>query len=135
MPLTSQEKAELFACAEQAMHRAYSPYSNFSVGAAVRCADGTLFGGCNIENASYGATICAERSALAAAVSAGKRDFTDIAIISSGAELSYPCGICLQVISELAPQASIHLFKKGGDEKTLAAKEVLPLAFHLNDCT
>lgn len=126
---------ELIRLAYQTRERAYAPYSNFLVGAALETQDGKVYLGCNIENASYGATICAERSALAAAVSAGKRDFTDIAIISSGAELSYPCGICLQVISELAPQASIHLFKKGGDEKTLAAKEVLPFAFHLNDCT
>ncbi|MDE7288021.1 MAG: cytidine deaminase [Oscillospiraceae bacterium] len=81
---------ELLETAEKAMENAYAPYSNFKVGAALLCADGTVFTGCNIENASYGAANCAERTAVFKAVSEGHRDFSAIAIVSSSGEETFP---------------------------------------------
>lgn len=84
--------------ARRALARSYSPYSHFAVGAALLAADGSIFTGCNIENASYGATICAERTALFKAVSEGRRTFTAIALAAT--RMVPPCGMCLQVLSE-----------------------------------
>ena len=100
---------ELYEAACQAREKAYAPYSHFAVGAAVRAADGRIFTGCNIENASYSMTICAERSSVCAAVSAGVRQFRSIAIVGgTDAETAEntpcpPCGACLQVLAEFCP--------------------------------
>lgn len=86
--------------ARSAARRAYCPYSRFRVGAALLTSDGSVFSGCNVENASYGLTICAERSAISAAVSAGHRKFRAIAVVASGSKPPVPCGACLQVLAE-----------------------------------
>lgn len=86
--------------AAKALRAAYAPYSGYRVGAALLCADGEVFTGCNVENASYGLTNCAERSAVFAAISAGRRDFVAMAVVAEGERMPYPCGACRQVLSE-----------------------------------
>ena len=106
--------AVLLQNARGAMAKAYAPYSKFRVGAALQASDGGIFTGCNVENASYGLTICAERAAVAAAVSAGKRKFTAVAICSSGNAASYPCGACRQVLAEFcSPSTPVFIVKPG----------------------
>ena len=97
---------ELYRIAEEARENAYAPFSGFRVGAALLTADGTVFTGVNVENSSYGATICAERTAFVKAISEGAREFEAIAI-SAGEEPSLPCGICRQFMYEFAPQIRI----------------------------
>ena len=126
---------ELVQLAEKAMENAYAPYSGFRVGAALECADGTVFTGCNIENGSYSATVCAERVAVFNAVSNGKREFTAIAVcggrdgIVTG--LCPPCGVCLQVLGEFCSgDMKLYLGKPGGyEERTL--DQLLPEGFRL----
>lgn len=109
---------QLFAAALEAARQSYSPYSRFRVGAAILCADGSVFTGANVENRSYGLTICAERSALVAAVSAGKKDFQAIAIATPDAEYPVsPCGACRQVLSEFFPADAPVLFGNRQDRQ------------------
>ena len=129
--------------AEQAMETAYSPYSGFRVGAALLSEDGKVFRGCNVENASYGLSLCAERSALAQAYSQGCRDFSALAIISSGAagasgEPTTPCGACRQVLFEAAQFAGRELsIILSNTQKTCiqmtSIRELLPHAFGSGD--
>jgi len=122
---------ELIAAARQAYHRAYAPYSNFSVGAALRARSGQIFTGCNVENASYGLTVCAEMTAVVKAVSEGERDFEAIAIVSRGRVA--PCGSCRQVLAEFNPNLLIVLADLQGDGRTFRLSELLPAAFSSND--
>ena len=122
---------ELIDISIKAQKNAYAPYSDFKVGAALLCADGTVYTGCNIENATYVATNCAERTAIFKAVSEGKRDFTAIAITSSGGGLTYPCGICRQVMAEFSPAMRIILCGKDGIIVTHTLSELLPHSFTL----
>ncbi|MBQ3162805.1 MAG: cytidine deaminase [Oscillospiraceae bacterium] len=122
---------ELLSIADKAMKNAYAPYSEFKVGAALLCSDGTVFTGCNIENATYGATNCAERTAIFKAVSEGHRDFEAIAIVSSGGDETFPCGICRQVMAEFAPELKIILRDKNGIEAIYQLSELLPKSFSL----
>ncbi|MBQ2824184.1 MAG: cytidine deaminase [Oscillospiraceae bacterium] len=122
---------ELLELSIKAQENSYSPYSQFRVGAALLCADGTVYTGCNIENATYGATNCAERTAVFKAVSEGKRDFTAIAITSSGGDLTFPCGICRQVLAEFAPEIKVILTDKDGCIKIFKLDELLPHTFKL----
>ena len=117
---------ELLALAKDASKRAYAPFSGFKVGAAVITPTGKVYSGCNIENSSYGATCCAERIALFKAVSEGEKEFNAIAVYGGNGEECTPCGICLQVISELAPNADIIL-----SDNTYKIAELLPKAFKL----
>lgn len=107
----------------------HSPYSRFRVGAAVLTSTGKVFTGCNVENSSYGLTICAERTALFKAVSEGHKKFKAIAIASDEDGFTSPCGACRQVIIELAGNIDVILTKKNGEMKVIPMKELLPLAF------
>ena len=123
--LTDQQ---LFDLACEAMQKAYSPYSNFKVGACLLSSDGRTFTGCNIENASYGATICAERSAVSAAVTAGARSFTAVAIVGSTAQ-SWPCGICRQVLNEFSDNMRVICGEYGKGFEVVKLSDLLPRSF------
>jgi len=112
-----------------AMARAYAPYSGFRVGAALLAADGSVTEGCNVENASFPAGICAERSAVAAAVARGNRDFDSILIATEAEEPTPPCGICRQVLEEFSPQLVVVSVTTGGREARWSLEELLPRAF------
>lgn len=110
--------------------RAYAPYSEFKVGAAVLFDSGKVYGGCNIENASFGATNCAERTAIFKALSEGEKVIKAIAIVGSMEEYTYPCGICRQVISEFGDEDVIVIIAKNEDDYIITnMKEILPGAF------
>ncbi|MBR5590708.1 MAG: cytidine deaminase [Anaerotignum sp.] len=124
---------KLVALAKEAMEHAYVPYSKFRVGAALLAKDGKVFKGCNIENASYGATNCAERTAVFKAVSEGYREFDAIAIVASSGDYASPCGICRQVLFEFLPDGKVIL---DSDEKgmvTFTVREMLPFGFSNED--
>ena len=109
---------------------AYVPYSHFPVGAALLCRDGTVFTGCNIENAAYGATICAERTAMGKAISEGHRDFVRIVIAGRSSDYCYPCGMCRQFMKEFAPEEMQVICLNGkGEAKELTLRELLPYGF------
>ncbi|OGQ05970.1 MAG: cytidine deaminase [Deltaproteobacteria bacterium RIFCSPLOWO2_01_44_7] len=115
----------------EARKNAYSPYSKFAVGAALEAQDGTVFTGCNVENASYGLTICAERVALAKAISQGVTKFKRLAVVADYPEPVPPCGMCRQALFEFAPELELILANtKGESEKTILSK-LLPNAFQL----
>jgi len=109
---------------------AYCPYSNFPVGAALLCTDGRVFTGCNVESASYGSTICAERTALLKAVSEGCRDnWTAIAVAGRGEELCWPCGACRQMLYEFAPDLRVLAARGDGTYEQASLSELLPRGF------
>jgi len=122
---------KLIALATEAMTRAYSPYSNFKVGAALLCDSGNIYTGCNVENASYGAAICAERTAAVKAVSSGDVCFKRIAVVSSSGEYTYPCGICLQFLSEFMEKGVIVLKDDKEGIKEFDFDRLFPNAFKL----
>ncbi len=124
------ENKQLYEMALKAKEYAYAPYSKFKVGAAVLTSDGMVFLGNNIENSSYGATICAERVAVFKAVSEAKKNIVKIAIASDTEDFTYPCGICRQVICEFMPDGEIIL-GNGSDIKVYKVSELLPDAFKL----
>ena len=122
---------KLIWVAKKALERAHAPYSDYKVGAVLLCSDGTVFKGCNIENASYGLTNCAERTALFAAVASGKTEFTAMAIAASGEPAPFPCGACRQVLSEFcAADFPIYVATADGYETTTLG-ELLPHSFTL----
>ena len=121
---------ELLEAALAARERAYAPYSKFLVGAAVRAESGKIYTGCNIENASYGLTVCAERNALFSAVGAGERKFTALCVVGDTEEPISPCGACRQVMAEFKVPCII-LANLKGDVKEYALEELLPLSFNL----
>jgi cytidine deaminase len=118
----------LFALALEAARASYSPYSHFRVGAALLCADGSVVTGTNIENRSFGLTTCAERNALAAAIGAGKRDFSGIVVATPDAEYPVsPCGACRQVLSEfLAPETPVVFGHERGDLVVTTIGQLFP---------
>lgn len=120
---------ELCRAAVAMLGRSYSPYSHFPVGAALECSDGTVFTGCNIENAAYGLTICAERTAIFKAISEGHRDFKRIVIAGKSEDYCVPCGSCRQVMQEFAPQMEVICLNGKGEAKHFALKELLPYGF------
>ena len=120
---------KLCALAKEAMTHAYVPYSGYQVGAALLCRDGTVFTGCNVENAAYGATICAERTAMVKAVSEGHRDFDTIVIAGRSEDYCVPCGTCRQVMMEFAPDLTVICLNGKGESKRFALKELLPYGF------
>ncbi len=126
-------KNDLIKIAYEVMENAYSPYSNYKVSAALLAENGEVYTGCNIECASYGATNCAERTAVFKAVSEGVREFKAIAIVSSSHDLTPPCGICRQVLYEFAPNLDIILIDKNDNIICHSLKELLPLQFSGDD--
>lgn len=122
---------ELVERARMASAYAYAPYSKFHVGAAVECDDGTVYTGCNVENASYGGTICAERVAIGKAVSEGHQAFTRIAIYGESKSYCMPCGICRQVMSEFSKDLIVLCADETGAFERFPLKELLPHSFAL----
>ena len=121
---------ELLEAALVVRERAYAPYSKFLVGAAVRAESGKIYTGCNVENASYGLTVCAERNALFSAVGAGERKFTALCVVGDTEEPISPCGACRQVMAEFKVPCII-LANLKGDVKEYTLEELLPLSFNL----
>lgn len=131
--MTAPDKERLIVAALAGRAHAYAPYSHFSVGAAVLCESGQIFSGCNVENSSYGLTICAERVAACAAVASGQKRFTAVAIVTPGKGV--PCGACRQFLAEFCSDDALVLLIDGDDgrvydESTLGT--LLPRAFRLN---
>lgn len=130
------DNQKLIALALKARENAYAPYSHFAVGAAVLTKDGQVYTGCNIENASYGATNCAERTAIFKAVSEGHKEFIQIAVVGGKqgeeiTEYAYPCGVCRQVIAEFCDtkEMSVLIAKSETDYVEKKLDELLPLSF------
>ena len=123
----------LFLAAEDAMQNSYSPYSKFNVGASLLTKDGRIFQGTNVENISYGLSICAERVAIFVAISNGYRDFTDMAIVTTSGKYTFPCGACRQVLMEFSPRLKIHL--KGNQIRTVKLSKIYPNSFNSKQMT
>ena len=115
--------------AASAMERAYAPYSQFRVGAALLTSDGSVVEGCNVENASFPAGTCAERVAVGAAIARGLREFVALAVVTESTEPTPPCGVCRQVLMEFAPELPVLSATLGGAEARWSVSELLPHAF------
>ncbi len=132
--LTEHEQHELLSRARLAMENSHSPYSSFRVGAALRSADGVVWSGCNVENASFGLTVCAERTALVKAVSEGVREFDAVAIVTDGSKPTMPCGACRQALAEFCADELIVVVESASKKlivSTLGA--LLPRSFRPSD--
>ena len=128
------EPTELIDLARKARKRAYVPYSHYKVGAALLGKSGTVYTGCNVENASYSHTVCAERTAVLKAVSEGETEFEAIAVVTRNG--GSPCGACRQVLSEFSPELIIYIADKDGEYRTTTLKQLLPDSFtpaHLDE--
>lgn len=124
---------ELLEAAQDMCLRAYAPYSHFHVGAALLTSDGRIFTGCNVENSSYGAAICAERTAAVKAISEGAEKFSAIAVVNSGGGLTYPCGICRQFLGEFAADDFRVILKdENGHIVSYGFDELMPMGFTLD---
>ena len=131
--LTKEEEKMLLDAAQTVREHSYSPYSKFKVGAAVLTRDGEIFTGTNIENASYGLTVCAERNAIFAAVSADKRRFRALALITQklpGLAFNSPCGACRQFLAEFSPDMEVLCAKAGDRYVSYKLSELLPYTFN-----
>jgi cytidine deaminase len=120
---------ELIEAATAVRENAFAPYSNFRVGAALETDDGELITGCNVESASYGLTVCAERVAIWTTVARGKKRIKQIAVVTDTEELTSPCGACRQVIWEFGGDIPVVLSNLNGKTKTVRMKDLLPMAF------
>lgn len=130
----NKEYEQLFDAARAAQRNAYAPYSNFFVGAALITGKGTVYSGCNVENASYGLTICAERNAIFQMIAAGEREIKSILVMGSTERLLPPCGSCRQVIAEFAePGTPVYLCNQEGKYEITTVGELLPRHFKLLD--
>lgn len=126
---TSIDWAELHAAARNALSAAYAPYSNYPVAAALLCEDGQIVTGVNVENASYGLTLCAERNAIAAAVSSGARHFKALVVVVAASTPASPCGACRQVLREFPPSFPVRLYAAQGRPVSTTTKALLPASF------
>ena len=127
MSMSDQALVEL---AFTMLERSYVPYSKFPVGAALECADGSVFTGCNVENAAYGSTICAERTALVKAVSEGHRDFVRLAVVGNSEDYCWPCGSCRQMLYEFAPDLTVLVARANHEFVRLSlGRDLLPYGF------
>lgn len=122
-------REELKAAATAMLDRAYVPYSHFPVGAALECSDGAVFTGCNVENASYPAGLCAERNAIFHAVAEGHTSFLRIVVAGRSEDFCVPCGVCRQVMREFAPNLEIICLNAAGEERVFTLPELLPHSF------
>jgi cytidine deaminase len=133
--LTASQVEQLLLAAQEASERAYAPFSNFCVGAAILTADGRLFKGCNVENSSFGMTNCAERTAIFTAVAEGavnaERDLVAVVVVNKEGVACSPCGACRQVIYEFGPEATVIFRAKDGEITQMKASEILPEGFRL----
>lgn len=120
---------ELIEAATAVRENAYAPFSNFRVGSALETEDGEVIAGCNVESASYGLTVCAERVAIWKAISLGKRKIKQIAVVADTEELTPPCGVCRQIIWEFGGDIPVVLANLHGKVETMQMKELLPRAF------
>ena len=125
----SEDIESLIETAKRAREQAVAPFSNFQVGAAVKTADGKVYTGCNVESASYGLTVCAERVAIWKALSEGERQFTDLAVVADTETLTPPCGTCRQIIWEFARGARIVFANLEGKSEEFHIADLLPRAF------
>lgn len=123
---------DLLQAACKAREAAYAPYSHFAVGAAVLAGSGRIYSGCNIENASYGLTICAERVAIFQAIAAGEKSITALAVVADAALPVAPCGACRQVMAEFGVDTVVMATTRG-ESRTLKLNDLLPQAFSSND--
>jgi cytidine deaminase len=130
--VTAQQLHDLVAAAAAARRRAHAPYSNFAVGAALLDSSGRVHVGCNVENASYGLTICAERNAVAAAVAAGASRFVAIAVVTDATPPASPCGACRQVLAEFGDMPVV-LANPEGEQVRTSVSDLLPHAFTPDD--
>ena len=121
--------AELISTAVSMQERAYVPYSHFPVGAALLCSDGAVFTGCNVENAAYGSTLCAERTALVKAISEGCRSFTRLAVVGNSADYCWPCGACRQMLYEFAPDLEVLVARQDHTFVKYTLRQLLPQGF------
>lgn len=119
----------LLETAKNARLQSIAPFSNFLVGAAIKTGEGRVYTGCNVESASYGLTVCAERVAIWKALSEGERDFSELAVVADTGSLTPPCGTCRQIIWEFAKNATIVLGNLRGETQIVSIKELLPRAF------
>jgi cytidine deaminase len=120
---------ELVTAAKEARKNSYAPYSEFRVGAAIETDDGQIYTGCNVESASYGLTVCAERVAIWKAISEGKHKIKNIAVVCDTKELTPPCGVCRQIIWEFGGNVPVTLANLNGGRETIEMKDLLPRAF------
>ena len=120
---------ELVAAAKEARQNSYAPYSDFRVGAAIETDDGKIYTGCNVESASYGLTVCAERVAIWKAISEGKHKIKNVAVVCDTKELTPPCGVCRQIIWEFGGNVPVTLANLNGGRETVEMKDLLPRAF------
>ncbi|MGI6452998.1 MAG: cytidine deaminase [Syntrophomonadaceae bacterium] len=127
------KKHDLIKLAQSAREKAYAPYSEFKVGAALLTSNGKVFTGTNVENASYGLTICAERVAVCKAVSEGEKDFKTIAVVGSSEGLVFPCGACLQVLAEFSDRLNVLVTDKDNNIEEYNIKELLPKCFSVEN--
>ncbi|HXT26194.1 MAG TPA: cytidine deaminase [Candidatus Eisenbacteria bacterium] len=119
----------LIAAAKQSRENAHAAYSNFRVGAALRATSGRIFGGCNVENATFGLTVCAERVAIFKAISEGERGFDAIAVVTDTESLTSPCGACRQLIWEFCGDVPVILANVKGKVETIAMRDLFPKPF------
>ncbi|HYJ87513.1 MAG TPA: cytidine deaminase [Pyrinomonadaceae bacterium] len=127
--MSEENFEELIEIAKAARLQSVAPFSKFLVGAAVKTEDGKVYIGCNIESASYGLTVCAERVAIWKALSEGERQFSELAIVADTEQLTPPCGTCRQIIHEFCDGATIVLANLRGETQTCDIEELLPRAF------